>query len=70
MCERCNRLDTQALKDRANRLVLLVDKIAHALNINETDWEKRLVEVRKWADGEIARQLVPKRKRQEAEDAQ
>ena len=63
MCERCERLDTQMLKDRSNRLVLLVDRIARAVDIDEPDWEKRLAAVREWADKEIARSMIPKKKR-------
>ncbi len=67
MCERCERLDVQVLKDRTNKLVLLVDKVARAVEIKEPDWEKRLEAVREWADNEIARQLMPKRKRRDEE---
>ncbi|OPY03530.1 MAG: hypothetical protein A4E60_00195 [Syntrophorhabdus sp. PtaB.Bin047] len=67
MCERCERLDVQALKNRTNKLVLLVDKVARAVEIKEPDWEKRLEAVREWADNEIARQMMPKRKRREEE---
>jgi|GEM_PF-6313138 hypothetical protein len=67
MCERCKRLDVQMLKDRSNRLVLLVDRIARAVGIEEPDWEERLEAVREWADKEIARQMMPKRKRHDEE---
>ncbi len=67
MCERCERLDVQALKNRTNKLVLLVDKVARAVEIKEPDWEKRLEAVKEWADNEIALQMMPKRRRRDEE---
>ena len=65
MCERCERRDVQMLNDRANRLVLLVDRIARAVGIDEQDWERRIQMVREWADDKIALSMLPKKKRRE-----
>lgn len=69
MCERCERLDVQVLKERSNRLILIVDKIARIEGIKEPNWEKRVKAVNDWADKEIARLLMSKRKQQTKEGA-
>lgn len=49
LCEKCKNKDTRQLQDNFNRLYMAMSKVAEALEIDESDWLKRVDRINRWA---------------------